>query len=124
MLTHRYAWKNNEKRRTLFGRACRVLYRLALGSVIIEFENGERECVSRRALRRLDKTNESGIRRNMKPKKQYPEWSEESFASQPKLVVLFDRMARLGRAMQAARARVAQGAIRDDNAPQEQRIEG
>lgn len=53
IMTHRYAWKNNEKRRTLFGRSCRVLYRLALGSVIIEFENGQRECVSRRALRRL-----------------------------------------------------------------------
>lgn len=52
-MTHRYAWKNNEKRRTLFGRACRVLHRLALGSVIVEFENGQRECVSRRALRWL-----------------------------------------------------------------------
>lgn len=53
IMTHRYAWKNNSKRVTLYRRACRVLHRLALGSVIVEFENGQRECVSRRALRRL-----------------------------------------------------------------------
>lgn len=56
-------------------------------------------------------------------KKQYPEWSEETFDEQPKLVILFDRMARLGRAMQAARARVAQRASQDDNALQKRRIE-
>ena len=61
MTTHYYAWKNNPqmglypcpKRITLYGRCCRVVARLALGSVVVEFENGQRECVSRRALRRL-----------------------------------------------------------------------
>ncbi len=50
--THFYAWRNNEKRTTLFKRPCRVLARGTMSSVLIEFENGNREVVSRRALRR------------------------------------------------------------------------
>lgn len=50
--THIYAWRNNEKRATLFGRQCRVVARGKMGSVLIEFEDGSREVVSRRALRR------------------------------------------------------------------------
>ncbi len=53
---YRYSWKNNEKRAALFGRLCKVLARLKKNSVIIEFENGQRECVSRYALRK-DKLN-------------------------------------------------------------------
>ena len=52
-LTHRFAWKNNEKRRTLYGRACRIVACGALGSILIEFENGQREIVSRRAVRAM-----------------------------------------------------------------------
>ncbi len=49
-----YAWKNNEKRAALHQRACRIVERGALNSVLIEFENGQREVVSRNALRKRD----------------------------------------------------------------------
>lgn len=52
-MTHYYAWKNNPKRLTFYRRLCRILARGGLGSVLIEFENGQREIVSRRAVRRL-----------------------------------------------------------------------
>jgi hypothetical protein len=51
-LRYRYAWKNNEKRATLHGRFCRIVVRLAFNSAVVEFENGQRECVSRNALRK------------------------------------------------------------------------
>lgn len=47
-----YTWGNNEKRKTLKGRKCKVLKRLAVNSAIVEFENGQREVVSRNALRK------------------------------------------------------------------------
>jgi hypothetical protein len=47
-----YVWANNPKRATLYLRACRVLYRMKKGSVSVEFEDGQREVVSSRALRR------------------------------------------------------------------------
>jgi hypothetical protein len=50
--TYRYAWGNNPKRATLKGRRCRVVTRGSLGSCLVEFvDNGQREVVSRRALR-------------------------------------------------------------------------
>lgn len=55
--------------------------------------------------------------------KQHPEWSEEGFNQQPKLVILFDRMARMGRVVLAARERVAQRECRGDNERQK-RSEG
>jgi len=52
-----YAWKNNSKRATLYRRRLRIVARLRFNSVVVEFENGQRECVSRNALRRqLNKT--------------------------------------------------------------------
>src|ERR1044072_5573063 len=51
VLTHEYRWGNNEKRTTLKGRFCRILLRGAMRSVMVEFENGQREIVSHRALR-------------------------------------------------------------------------
>jgi hypothetical protein len=51
--THTYVWKNNEKRATLYGRRCRVVVRGRMNSILIEFEDGQREVVSRYALRRL-----------------------------------------------------------------------
>lgn len=48
-----YAWKNNEKRRTLYGRKCQVLARGKMNSVLIEFENGKREVVSRNSVRKV-----------------------------------------------------------------------
>lgn len=53
-----YRFKNNPKRLTLYRRRCRVLARLTMNSVAIEFlDNGQREVVSRNALRR-DSVNE------------------------------------------------------------------
>lgn len=62
LLTHTYAWRNDPagcspaawppKRPTLYGRRCRILATGKLGSALIEFENGQREVTSRRALRR------------------------------------------------------------------------
>ena len=48
----RYAWGNNAKRAELKDLSCEVLARGALGSVLVRFEDGRREVVSRRALRR------------------------------------------------------------------------
>lgn len=49
-----------------------------------------------------------------------PNWTEEAFSNKPKLVILFDRLARIGRAMQRARAKVAQSAHEQDNVPAKQ----
>jgi len=53
MLTHYYAWKNNEKRALLFRRPCRIVARGKMNSIVIEFADGRRECVSRNSVRRL-----------------------------------------------------------------------
>lgn len=55
MFEYYYAWKNNEKRQTLYKRACRVVARGGMNSCLIEFENGQREVVSRNAVKRLTK---------------------------------------------------------------------
>lgn len=47
-----YTWGNNPKRATLKGRNCRVIARGALNSCLVKFENGQREIISRNALRR------------------------------------------------------------------------
>ena len=58
-MTHRFAWGagsgwQNEKRRTLRGRACRIVARSRrMASILIEFDNGQREIVSRRAVRKV-----------------------------------------------------------------------
>jgi hypothetical protein len=50
--TYIYAWGNNPKRATLKGRRCRVVIRGSFGSCLVEFlDKGQREVVSRRALR-------------------------------------------------------------------------
>jgi hypothetical protein len=48
-----YVWGNNEKRVTLRGRRCRVVTRGTLNSALVEFEGGQREIISRNALRRV-----------------------------------------------------------------------
>ena len=53
MKSYRYAWGNNAKRKTLKNRACRIVAVGLMRSVLIEFENGQREVVSRRSLRRV-----------------------------------------------------------------------
>lgn len=51
---YRYAWRNNSKRATLHGRLCRVIARGRMNSALVEFpDNGQRECVSRNALRKF-----------------------------------------------------------------------
>lgn len=53
MTLYRYTWGNNAKRATMKGRTCRVLARGAMNSALIEFEDGQREVVSRNALRKV-----------------------------------------------------------------------
>jgi len=48
-----YRFKNNSKRLTLYKRRCRVIARGAMNSCLIEFENGQREVISRNALRKV-----------------------------------------------------------------------
>ena len=52
-MTHLYVWGNNEKRAALKGRACRVLARGRMNSILVEFEDGERVVTSRYAVRRI-----------------------------------------------------------------------
>jgi hypothetical protein len=51
MTLYHYTWRNNPKRATLYGRLCKVLARGKMNSALVEFENGQREIVSRNALR-------------------------------------------------------------------------
>lgn len=49
-----YRWKNNPKRARLFGRQCVVLARGKLNSCAVMFlDNGQREIVSRNALKKV-----------------------------------------------------------------------
>ncbi len=48
-----YAWKNNPKRLTLYGRKLRVIVRGPANSALVEFEDGQREVISRNAMRRI-----------------------------------------------------------------------
>lgn len=47
-----FAWKNNPKRQTLYKRPLRVLTRGAMNSALVEFEDGQREVISRNAIRK------------------------------------------------------------------------
>jgi hypothetical protein len=49
-----YKWKNNEKRKTLYGRRVRVIVRTKANSALVEFENGQRENISRNALKKAN----------------------------------------------------------------------
>jgi hypothetical protein len=52
-VTHYFAWKNNVKRLTLYGRNCRIVAAGKMNSICIEFDNGQREIVSRRSVRKI-----------------------------------------------------------------------
>ena len=54
MNTHVFVWGNNPKRSTLKGRKCGVVAYGRKNSALIEFENGQREIVSRNAVRRIN----------------------------------------------------------------------
>ena len=47
-----YCWKNNPKRLMLFNRECQVITRGSMNSALVEFENGQREIISRNALKK------------------------------------------------------------------------
>lgn len=53
-----YVWANNPKRAAYRGRRCRVIARGTLGSVLVEFEDGERTVTSARAVRRTHSRDE------------------------------------------------------------------
>ena len=48
-----YLWGNNPKRKTMKGRECIILTRGRMNSIMIQFDNGQREIVSRRSIRRV-----------------------------------------------------------------------
>jgi hypothetical protein len=57
-LIYRFAWKNNSKRETLYGRECEILANGKMNTVKVRFlDNGQEEYISRRALRRKDRRN-------------------------------------------------------------------
>jgi len=49
-----YGWKNNAKRQSLYGKKCWALAWGKMNSVLVEFKDGNREIVSRRALRSVN----------------------------------------------------------------------
>lgn len=51
---YRFAWRNNSKRATLYGRTCIVLHRGAMNSCIVQFiDDCSKEVISRNALRKI-----------------------------------------------------------------------
>lgn len=42
-----FRWANNPKRAKMYGRICRVLARGKMNSILIEFEDGQKEITSR-----------------------------------------------------------------------------
>ena len=53
MYLYIFVWRNNEKRAQLYGKRLRVLARGAMNSALVEFENGQREIISRNAIRKV-----------------------------------------------------------------------
>lgn len=51
---YKYIWGNNEKRITMKGRICNLISVGKMNSILIEFiDNGQREIVSKRSIRKL-----------------------------------------------------------------------
>ena len=48
-----FPWKNNSKRKTLYKRKFKVLARGKMNSCLVEFVNGQREIISRNAIRKV-----------------------------------------------------------------------
>lgn len=48
-----YNWGNNTKRATLKNRRMKVLARGTMNSAMVEFKNGQREIISRNAIRKV-----------------------------------------------------------------------
>lgn len=49
-----YTWGNNPKRAEMKGRVCRILTRSSMNSCLVQFEGGDKEIVSRNALRKWE----------------------------------------------------------------------
>jgi hypothetical protein len=47
-----YVWRNNPVRRALSGRRCALIGKAKKGTILVEFENGERVATSINAIRR------------------------------------------------------------------------
>ena len=52
-MTHYYAWKNNDKRKQMYGKSCIILARGTQNSRLIQFESGDCEIVSGNSIRKL-----------------------------------------------------------------------
>ena len=52
MLEFVYSWGNNPKRKLLKGKTCKVIARGKMNSALVEFNNKQREIISRNAVRR------------------------------------------------------------------------
>lgn len=50
---YKFNWKNNSKRETLYGRICKVIARGKKNSICIEFEDGQKEIVSRYSIKKI-----------------------------------------------------------------------
>jgi hypothetical protein len=48
-----FTWSNNPKRAQLQGRRCRIVAAGKMGSCLVEFEGGDREIISFRALKKI-----------------------------------------------------------------------
>ena len=49
-----YAWKNNPKREELYKRKFNIIARGKMNSVLVEFEDGQREVISGNAIRKIE----------------------------------------------------------------------
>jgi len=49
-----YSWRNNPKRRAMYGKQCKALAWGKKNSVLVEFEDGNKEVISRNALRKVN----------------------------------------------------------------------
>jgi len=56
--TYIYGWKNNPKRQALYGVRCRALAWGKMNSVLVVFKDGNREIISRRALKSVNEEEE------------------------------------------------------------------
>lgn len=54
MTKYIYTWGNNSKRLELKGQVCFILKRLSMNSALVVFGNGQREVISRNALRKYE----------------------------------------------------------------------
>jgi len=74
----KYRWGNNPKRVTMKGRECKIIARGKMNSILIEFENGQREVVRKRSV--YQKICHNKISKKKKPAKYY---KAKSFKRKP-----------------------------------------